>query len=443
MNFTPHPYQRYAIDRIVEDEKIALFLDMGLGKTSITLTAIDELMYNRYAVQRVLIIAPKRVAEDTWAREVSKWDHLKHLRVSVVLGSEKARIKALATDADIYTINRENTEWLCEWYGSSWPFDMVVIDELSSFKSPSSRRFKALRKLIPFVKRVVGLTGTPAPNGLLDLWSQVYLLDQGERLGRTVTDYRNRFFVPGRIMNNIVLSYVPKVGAEDKIHQRISDIAISMKAKDWLALPERIDNIISVKLPFEVLKRFKTFKREKILTEEITAANAAVLANKLLQFSNGAIYDDNKKVEVLHDCKLDALGDLIEASNGKPILVFYAFKHDRERITARYQARHLDTAKDILDWNNGDVPLLLAHPASAGHGINLQDGGSTIVWYQIPYSLELYEQANARLHRQGQKQTVIVHHLVCDDTFDRSVLDLIGRKEDRQEKLLEALKAIL
>lgn len=443
MNFTPHPYQRYAIDRIVEDEKIALFLDMGLGKTSITLTAIDELMYNRYAVQRVLIIAPKRVAEDTWAREVSKWDHLKHLRVSVVLGSEKARIKALATDADIYTINRENTEWLCEWYGSSWPFDMVVIDELSSFKSPSSRRFKALRKLIPFVKRVVGLTGTPAPNGLLDLWSQVYLLDQGERLGRTVTDYRNRFFVPGRIMNNIVLSYVPKVGAEDKIHQRISDIAISMKAKDWLALPERIDNIISVKLPFEVLKRFKTFKREKILTEEITAANAAVLANKLLQFSNGAIYDDNKKVEVLHDCKLDALGDLIEASNGKPILVFYAFKHDRERIMARYQARHLDTAKDILDWNNGDVPLLLAHPASAGHGINLQDGGSTIVWYQIPYSLELYEQANARLHRQGQKQTVIVHHLVCDDTFDRSVLDLIGRKEDRQEKLLEALKAIL
>lgn len=443
MNFTPHPYQRYAIDRIVSGGNLALFLDMGLGKTSITLTAIDELIYNRYEVQRVLIIAPKRVAEDTWSREAEKWYHLNHLQISKVLGNEAARVKALCADADIYTINRENTEWLCDWYGSAWPFDMVVIDELSSFKSPSSRRFKALRKVIPLAKRVIGLTGSPAPNGLIDLWSQMYLIDQGERLGRTVTDYRNRFFNPGRVMNNIVVNYVPKPGAEEKIYGRMADVALSMKAKDWLAMPERIDNIISVKLPFEVLKRFKTFKREKILTEEITAANAAVLANKLLQFSNGAVYDDNKKVEVLHDCKLDALGDLIEASNGKPILVFYAFKHDRERIMARYQARHLDTAKDILDWNNGDVPLLLAHPASAGHGINLQDGGSTIVWFQIPYSLELYEQANARLHRQGQKQTVIVHHLVCDGTFDRAVLDLIGQKEDRQEKLLHALKAIL
>lgn len=443
MNFTPHPYQRYAIDRIVAGGNLALFLDMGLGKTSITLTAIDELIYNRYAVQRVLIIAPKRVAEDTWTREVSKWDHLKHLKISVVLGSEKARLKALATEADIYTINRENTEWLCEWYGSSWPFDMVVIDELSSFKSPSSRRFKALRKVIPLAKRVIGLTGSPTPNGLLDLWSQIYLLDQGERLGRTVTDYRNRFFVPGRIINNIVVSYAPKVGADDAIHRRIGDIAVSMKAKDWLDMPDRIDNIVSVPLPLDVMKQFAKFKREKILTDDITAANAAVLTNKLLQFSNGAVYDDNQKVEILHNCKLDALGDLIEAANGKPILVFYAFKHDKERIMARYQARHLDSAKDILDWNNGDIPVLLAHPASAGHGINLQDGGSTVVWFQLPYSLELYEQANARLHRQGQKHTVIVHHLICDGTFDRSVLDLIGHKEDRQEKLLEALKAIL
>jgi SNF2 family DNA or RNA helicase len=440
MKFSPHVYQRYAIERIMNVDRLALFLDMGLGKTSITLTAIEELIHDRFEVNRVLIIAPKRVAEDTWSREVEKWEHLRHLRVSKVLGSEKQRISGLLVSADIYTINRENVDWLCDWYGSDWDFDMVVIDELSSFKSPSSRRFKALRKVMPFVKRVVGLTGTPAPNGLLDLWSQIYLLDQGERLGRTVTEYRNRYFFPGQSNGHVVFSYVLKPGAEEKIYERIGDICVSMKAKDWLDLPERIDNEISVILPSTVSKQFREFKKERMLTEEITAANAAVLTNKLLQFSNGAIYDDNGNVEELHDCKLNVLGDLIEAANGNPLLVFYSYRHDKQRIMERYNARHLDTSSDIAEWNAGKIPVLLAHPASAGHGINLQDGGSTVVWFSLPFSLELYEQANARLHRQGQRKQVIIHHLICENTFDRAVYELLGKKEDRQEKLLAALK---
>lgn len=441
MKFIPHGYQRYAIERILSIKKLALFLDMGLGKTSVTLTAIDELIYNRFEVKRVLIIAPKRVAEDTWSRETEKWEHLRHLRISKVIGSEKQRFTALNVEADIYTINRENVEWLCDKV--RWDFDMVVIDELSSFKNPSSRRFKSLRKMMPLVKRVVGLTGTPAPNGLLDLWSQIYLLDQGERLGTTVTAYRNRYFDPGRSNGHIVFSYVPKFGAEEKIYETVSDIAVSMKAKDWLELPERIMNIIPVTLPSEIKKSFNTFKREKILTQDITAANAAVLTNKLLQYSNGAIYDDNGNVQIIHDCKLDALGDLIESANGNSLLVFYAFRHDKDRIMQRYKARHLDTERDIADWNAGKIPVLLAHPASAGHGINLQDGGSTVVWFSLPFSLELYEQANARLHRQGQRKQVIIHHLICESTFDGSVLSLLGVKENRQEQLLSALKAIV
>lgn len=441
MKFIPHPYQRYAVDQILNVKKLALFLDMGLGKTSITLTAIEELMCNRFDIHRVLIIAPKRVAEDTWSREITKWEHLRHLRISKVLGTEKQRIAALQLDADIYTINRENVEWLCD--NVTWNFDMVVIDELSSFKSAASRRFKALRKAMPLVKRVVGLTGTPAPNGLMDLWAQIYLLDQGERLGRTITDFRNRYFDAGKVHNNIVFNYTPKIGAEERIYGLLSDIAVSMKASDWLDLPERVDNIVPIVLPDSVLKSFNKFKREKILTEEITAANAAVLTNKLLQYSNGAIYNDNGNVEVIHQCKLDALGELIEYANGNPLLVFYAYKHDKQRIMEKYNARHLDTSKDIAEWNQGKIPLLLAHPASAGHGINLQEGGNTVIWFSLPYSLELYEQANARLHRQGQKKRVIVHHLICDGTFDASVLDILGTKENRQEKLLTALKAML
>lgn len=443
MKYKPHSYQEYARNWIIDKEKSGLFLDMGLGKSVITLTAIDDLMFDYFEVSKVLVIAPLRVAESTWDAEINKWDHLKGLRMSKVLGSEKERLKGLYTPADIYIINRENVTWLVDNLKSSWDFDMVVIDELSSFKSHKSQRFKSLRKVRPLINRIVGLTGTPSPNGLIDLWSQVYLLDGGERLGKTITGYRDRYFLPDKRNQHIIFSYKLKDEAEDSIYEKIEDICISMKAKDYLNLPERINNIVPVVLKDK--ERYNKLEKDLLLELEegdIVANNAAALTNKLLQFANGAIYDEDGKVTVIHDDKLKALDDLIEAANGKPVLVFYSFIHDKTRIVERYKnAKTLDTAEDIKKWNDGEIEILLAHPASAGHGLNLQSGGHIIIWFGLTWSLELYMQANARLDRQGQKQTVIIHHLVAKDTVDEDVMKALENKEVGQEALLNAVRA--
>lgn len=443
MKYIPHDYQEYAKDWIIEKKKSGLLLDMGLGKSIITLTAIDDLMFDYFEISKVLVIAPLRVAESTWDEEINKWDHLKGLRLSKILGSEKERIKGLYAQADIYIINRENVVWLVDKLKSSWDFDMVVIDEISSFKSHKSQRFKALRKVRPLVNRIVGLTGTPSPNGLIDLWSQVYLLDGGERLGKTITGYRDRYFLPDKRNRHIIFSYKLKEEAEDRIYEKIEDICISMKAKDYLNLPERINNIVSVTLKDK--EKYKKLERDLLLELEegdIVANNAAGLTNKLLQFANGAIYDEDGDVTIIHDDKLNALDDLIEAANGKPVLIFYSFIHDKDRIKARYKnAKILKTAEDIKKWNKGEVQILLAHPASAGHGLNLQSGGHIIIWFGLTWSLELYMQANARLDRQGQKETVIIHHLVAKDTVDEDVIKALENKEIGQEALLQAVKA--
>ncbi len=445
MKFKPHIYQQIAIQKILNMAAVGLFLDMGLGKTVCTLTAISELLYDRFEVSRVLVIAPLRVAEDTWSREVEKWDHLQHLKIAKVLGTEKQRVAALTSKADIWVINRENVEWLVDFFGKYWPFDMVVVDELSSFKSNKAKRFRALRKVRPLIKRIVGLTGTPAPNGLMDLWAQVYLLDRGERLGKTITGYRDRYFTPGQRNQMIVYNWKPKPEAEDAIHKKLSDICVSMRAEDWLKLSDRIDNIVHVQLSPAMKDTYKQLEKDLLLpftSGDVVADTAAVLSNKLLQLANGAVYDENKGVKELHDAKLQAVEDIIEAANGKPVLVFYAYKHDLSRLQARFKgAKTLDTAKDIEDWNAGGVPILLAHPASAGHGLNLQAGGNTIVWFGLTWSLELYQQANARLHRQGQKEAVIVHHLVAEGTIDEDVMKVLGGKAKSQDALLEAVKA--
>lgn len=449
MKFNPHGYQKTAIEKIINTPKCGLFLDMGLGKTAITLTAINELKYDRFEVDKVLIIAPLRVAEDTWSTEAGKWDHLKHLRISKILGSQRERRRALAATADIYVVNRENVVWLTNELssiGDCWFFDMVVIDELSSFKSAKSQRFKALRKYITRSNRVVGLTGTPAPNGLIDLWSQIYLLDQGKRLGATISGYRERFFTPGKRNATTIFSYNCKPGAEAAIERLISDICISMSAEDLLDLPERIDTIQKVKLSEKEQAAYDKFERDcylEFVKGEVTAATAAALTGKLLQFANGAMYlsDGNGYVETSKK-KLDMLAEIIELSQGQPILCFYSYKHDLERIQEKFPyARKLNSAKDIADWNAGNVPLLLAHPASAGHGLNLQAGGNIIVWFGLTWSLELYQQANARLYRQGQKQNVIIHHLLAENTVDKRVYDCLQGKTDVQEALLESLKA--
>ncbi len=410
----------------------------------ITLTAIVELLHNYFEVAKVLVIAPLRVAESVWGAEAEKWDHLKHLRISKVLGTEKERIQALNATAGIYVINRENTKWLVDYYQKNWPFDMVVIDELSSFKSHKAQRFRALRRVRPLVKRVVGLTGTPAPNGLIDLWSQVYLLDSGQRLGKTVTGYRERYFLPGKRNHNVVFTYKLKDGAEEAIYKKLSDICISMKSGDYLNIPERMDNIVLVQLPPRAMEQYRQLERNSLLPlleGDVVAGSAAVLANKLLQMTGGAVYDEHGNVQVLHDEKLKALEDLIEAASGKPVLVYYAYRHELERIQKRFDCRVLDKPKDIEDWNKGEVPVMLAHPASAGHGLNLQNGGSTIIWFGLPWSLELYQQANARVHRQGQKNTVVVHHLVVKETIDEDVMQVLANKEAGQEALLNAVKA--
>lgn len=433
-----------------------LFLDMGLGKTVVTLTCIDRLIFEELEIDKVLIIAPKRVAESTWSRECEKWDHLKRLKTVKVLGTEKQRKAALQEDAHIYVINRENVAWLVAQYGGHMmPFDMLVIDELSSFKSPKAQRFKELRKVRPMFRRVVGLTGTPAPNGLIDLWSQIYLLDRGERLGKSITKYRSAYFVPGRRNGDVIFNYSLIPGMGDVIRNLISDICISMRSEDYLDLPDTIDNYVDVELPPDVMAQYEEFERNQVLSfldseQEVTAISAAALCNKLLQFGNGAVYleqDPNSKVrdyKVIHDEKIKALEEIIEQAEGKSILVAWSYRHDMERIKAalkQYNPRELKTDKDVEDWNTGKIQVMLAHPASAGHGLNLQDGGHIVVWFGLTWSLELYQQFNKRLNRQGQKFSVIFHYLIAKGTEDERVLKVLEGKSTVQEQLLEGLKA--
>ena len=443
MKYKPHNYQQFATDFILNQSICCLMLDMGLGKTVITLTALWQLALDSFDVSRVLVIAPKRVAEDTWPKELAKWEHLTGLTSSLVLGSAAERKAALQKKAFLYIINRENVAWLVK--NHYWDFDMVVIDELSSFKSNKAERFKAMKKVRPMVTRIVGLTGTPAPNTLLDLWPQMYLMDMGQRLGRFIGGFRDRFFLPDKRNREIIYSYTPREGAEDAIYALISDICISMKAADYLDMPERIDNRIEVSMSPKERKLYDDFQKDMVLSiddEELDAANAASLSNKLLQMANGAVYGEDKKVIPIHDRKLDALEDLVEAANGKPLLVAYWYKHDLQRIKARFKnARCIDTAKDIDDWNAGKIPLALIHPASAGHGLNLQDGGCTIVWFGLTWSLELYQQLNARLWRQGQKHTVVIHHIVTKGTHDEDVMRALENKDTRQSALIEAVRA--
>lgn len=443
MKYKPHNYQQFATDFILNQSICCLMLDMGLGKTVITLTALWQLALDSFDVSRVLVIAPKRVAEDTWPKELAKWEHLTGLTSSLVLGSAAERKAALQRKAFLYIINRENVAWLVK--NHYWDFDMVVIDELSSFKSNKAERFKAMKKVRPMITRIVGLTGTPAPNTLLDLWPQMYLMDMGQRLGRFIGGFRDRFFLPDKRNREIIYSYKPREGAEDAIHALISDICISMKAADYLDMPERIDNRIEVSMSPKERKLYDDFQKDMVLSigdEELDAVNAAALSNKLLQMANGAVYGEDKKVIPIHDRKLDALEDLVEAANGKPLLVAYWYKHDLQRIKARFKnARCIDTAKDIDDWNAGKIPLALIHPASAGHGLNLQDGGCTIVWFGLTWSLELYQQLNARLWRQGQKHTVVIHHIVTKGTHDEDVMRTLENKDTRQSALIEAVRA--
>lgn len=446
MKYYPHDYQRYATDFIINNPISAVLLEMGLGKSVISLSAINELMLDYFDVSRTLVIAPLRVAISTWPDEIKKWDHLKYLSYSVVTGSEKERLDALKKPAHIYVINRENVDWLITKSGFKWSFDMVVIDELSSFKSYQAKRFKSLLKARPKVKRIVGLTGTPSSNGLMDLWAEFRLLDMGERLGRYITHYRQNFFVPDKRNQQIIFSYKPKDGAEKVIYQLISDITISMKSKDFLKMPECIMNEVVVSLSEKEQKLYDSLKKDMVLSiedEEIDAINAAALSSKLLQMANGAVYNDKKESIVIHDRKLDALEDLIEGANGKPVLVAYWFKSDLERIKKRFDVREIKTSKDIADWNEGKVPIAVIHPASAGHGLNLQAGGSTLIWFGLTWSLELYQQTNARLYRQGQDSTVVIHHILTKGTIDEDVMKALKTKEKIQDALIDSVKARL
>lgn len=450
MIFTPHPYQKFCFDQVVAKPALGLFLDMGLGKTIITLMAINELKYGRFCVRKVLVIAPKKVAEATWQREAQKWDNVKHLRISTVLGSEQKRIRALNTPADIYIINRENVVWLVDYYKNDWPFDMVVVDEFSSFKSHSAKRFKALAAIRNHISRIVGLTGTPSPNGLNDLWAQVYLLDQGARLGKYYTGFRSRYFEPGKRSRDVIYTYDPKAGAEEAVMQKISDICISMKAEDYLQLPDITYNEVPVLLDAKAAKAYTELERKMILEldnqEVIDVTSAAALSNKLQQLANGAVYDADKIWHEVHNCKIEAFTELIEQLSGKPALVFYNFRHDLERIEAalakcKLRVRRLTGPQDELDWNAGKIDVLLAHPASAAYGLNLQDGGNHVVWFGLNWSLELYQQANKRLHRQGQKEKVIVHILTCEGTRDDDLIAALNEKDRAQEFVMQSLKA--
>ena len=447
MQYSPHKYQTYATDFIRGHPVSAVFLDMVLGKSVITLTAIFDLCLDSFLVRKVLVIAPLRVAADTWPGEIEKWDHLRGLTYSVAVGSEAQRKAALLQRVSVYIINRENVGWLVESSGLPFDYDMVVIDELSSFKSYQAKRFRALLKVRPRVKRIVGLTGTPSSNGLMDLWAEFRVLDMGRRLGRFITRYRSAYFQPDKRNAQVVFSYKPLPGAEDAIYERISDITISMRAGDYLDMPECVVNEVKVTLSEKERKAYDTMRTELVLSlggEDVDAGNAATLANKLSQMANGAVYGEGKKILPLHDRKLDVLEDLIEAANGKPVLVAYWFKHDLERIRTRFTVREIKTAQDIADWNLGKIPVAVIHPASAGHGLNLQAGGSTLIWFGLTWSLELYQQTNARLWRQGQKaQTVVIHHIITKDTIDERIVSALRRKDKTQSAFIDAVKANL
>ena len=453
MIYNPHDYQKHATEFILTHPIAAVILEMGLGKTVCTLDAINQLMYDSFEVSRVLVIAPLRVAKVTWADEIKKWDNFSHLRYSIAAGSEKERLEALKADADIYVINRENVQWLVEKSKIPFEFDMVVIDELSSFKNWNSKRFKAFMQVRPRVKRIVGLTGTPSPNGMMDLFAQFKCLDMGARLGRFITQYRNAYFVPDRMNGQIVYSYALRPEAEEQIYDRISDITISMKALDYLQMPELVETRYPVYMDEKEDTQYEQLKTDMILAykedDDITAANAAALSGKLCQMANGAVYSESGEAVHIHDRKLDALEDIIEAANGKPVLVAYWFKHDLERICKRLDALKVEYARisssgSIEMWNKGRFAVGLIHPAAAGHGLNLQSGGSHIVWFGLTWSLELYQQTNARLWRQGQKnKTVVVQHIVTAGTIDEDILDALTSKDASQNRLINAVKAHL
>jgi len=448
MKYIPYHYQQYCTNRIITDAAVGMFLDMGLGKTVITLTAINALRYDYWAVQRVLIVAPKKVAEGTWSKEAQKWDHLQHMRVSLVCGSRQKRLRALATPADVYVINRDNVAWLVDYYKNAWPFDMVVLDESSSFKNSRSKRFKALKLVRSRIRRLVELTGTPSSNGLIDLWAQIFLLDGGQRLGKTLGAYRDRFFDPDKRSRTQIYSYAPKDGSMEYIQRAISDICISMKAEDYLELPERVYDDVPVVLDAAAAKAYKQLERELLLeTDEgiVTAGTAGVLTGKLLQLCNGAVYDSERRVFDIHRCKIEAFMEALEQLNGQHALVFYNFQHDRDRLLEALaplglRVRVYQTTTDEDDWNNGEIDILLAHPASCAYGLNLQNGGHHVIWFGLSWSLEQYDQANKRLHRQGQQHPVVIHHLIVQGGMDEDVIEALQRKGDVQGALMDALK---
>lgn len=447
MKYEPHDYQKYAIKYIEEHPVSAVFLGMSLGKTSITLTAIKNLLFDRFDVHKVLVVAPLRVARSVWTDEIAKWEHLHCLISSVAVGNEKERLAALKQKADIYIISRDNVEWLIEKSKLPFDYDMLVLDELSSFKNHRAKRFRALMKVRPKIKRVVGLTGTPAGNGLMDLWAEFRLLDMGERLGKFISAFRETYFMPDKRNGAVVYSYKPLSFAEEEIYKKISDITVSMKTMDYLPMPRLIINDYKVQMSDKEKKQYKTLAKEMVLDDEITASNAASLSVKLSQMSNGAIYADNGEIKEIHSRKLDALEDIIESANGKSVLVAYWFKHDYDRIVKRLKSLHcdfrkLDSAESINSWNKGEIPVALIHPASAGHGLNLQAGGNVIVWFGLTWSLELYQQTNARLWRQGQKnETVVIYHIITENTIDEKILKALKSKDKTQDTLIEAVKA--
>lgn len=442
MQFIPHEYQNYAVDFVENHPVCALIISMGLGKTVITLTALLDLLFDSFLVHKILIIAPLRVARNTWPEELDKWDHLKSLEYSLISGTPQERLQALAKPADIYIINRENVPWLCSLPG--WDFDTVVIDELSSFKNHKAKRYQALMAKRPMVKRIIGLTGTPSPNGLEDLWAEFKLLDMGKRLGRFIGQFRNQYMMPGRRNGYIVYNYLPLPGAAEQVYEKISDIAISMNSVDHLKMPDlvMIEQRVLLSEPEQDL--YQQMKRDLVLPfmdQEITAANAAVLTGKLSQMASGAIYSESGENIHIHSRKLDMLEELIEAAAGKSVLITYWFKHDLERIQARFSVRVLNTDKDIQDWNDGKIEIAAIHPAAAGHGLNLQSGGSTMIWFSLTWSLELYQQTNARLYRQGQKETVRIYHLIAAGTIDEEIMKALKYKDVSQARLIEAVKA--
>ena len=467
MKYTPRRHQKIAYDFCMSRERAGLFIGMGLGKTVVSLTVFNDLKWDRFTVRKALVVAPLNVARTVWMQECWKWDHLKHIRSVRVMGTPKQRIKALNTDVDLYIINRENLVWLIEYYDNKLPFDLIILDELSSFKNANTKRWKALKKAIHPIRYRYGLTGTPAPNGYLDLWPQIYLLDEGERLGKRIGDYRSRYFTAGAHKGHIVYEWRLRIGAKDAINRKLQDLCLSMKSEDWLDLPPILYNDIYVEMDSKGRATYDKFKADKVLPllkgdaeilqldprdpEQLSKMNAliagdtaATVRGKLLQMANGAVYDDQHGVIPIHDAKLDALEELVEFNEGENLLVFYSYQHDKDRILKRFpNARCFAGPQDAEDWNAGKIPMLLCHPASTGHGLNLQQGGHIIVWFGLTWSLELYQQANARLQRTGQKESVIVHRILCKDTYDEGVADVLQDKEAEQSSLLLALKKYL